>query len=61
MNAREEILTRIRTALADVPAGLTPEEDVPVTWRYGQPLATPDVPPVYCRKAMSSGPFSTGR
>ena len=43
MNAREEILTRIRTALADVPAGLTPEEDVPVTWRYGQPLATPDV------------------
>lgn len=35
MSAKEEILARIRTALADVPDA-PPEEDVPIAWRYGQ-------------------------
>ena len=30
-------------------------------WRSVAPLATPVVPPVYCRNATSSGPISTGR
>lgn len=42
MSARSEILTRIRKALADVPA-LTPEEDVPQDWVYGRPTVMPDI------------------
>lgn len=42
MSARSEILTRIRKALADVPA-LPPEEDVPQDWVYGRPTAMPDI------------------
>ncbi|MGO4956632.1 LutC/YkgG family protein [Luteococcus sp. Sow4_B9] len=42
MNAREEILGRVRTALADVQA-TNPVEDVPVAWAYEQPTAMPDV------------------
>lgn len=40
--AREAILSRIRTALADVP-GVPAEEDTPVPWSYGQPRALDDV------------------
>lgn len=42
MNAREEVLARVRAATADVTqkdAAL----DVPIAWVYGQPLATRDV------------------
>ncbi len=42
MNAKNEILGRIRRALADVPK-LSPEEDVPVDWVHGQPLDTADI------------------
>ena len=35
-SAKEEILRRIRTALADIP-DLPPEQDVPVAWEYGRP------------------------
>ena len=42
MSAREEILRRVRTATADVNVS-DPALDVPVHWRYGQPLSTPDV------------------
>lgn len=42
MSAKEEILGRIRSALSDVPKS-TPEQDVPIEWRYVQPLATVDV------------------
>ncbi len=39
--AREAILARIRTALADVPT--TPAaEDTPIPWTYGQPTAVAD-------------------
>ncbi|MFN8225931.1 MAG: LUD domain-containing protein [Mycobacterium sp.] len=37
MSAREEILARIRTALADRP------EPPPVPWTYGQPVSTGDL------------------
>lgn len=39
MSAREEILGRIRGALADVPAG----EETPVPWEYAQPTPTGDL------------------
>lgn len=42
MNAREEILDRIRSATADVTQP-DPELDVPITWEYGRPLGTADV------------------
>lgn len=42
MSAREEILRRVRSATADVNVS-DPALDVPVHWRYGQPLSTPDV------------------
>lgn len=42
MSAKEEILGRIRTALADVPP-LDQEIDSPVDWRYHQVTAMPDV------------------
>nr|NLI49383.1 LUD domain-containing protein [Propionibacterium sp.] len=40
--AREAILSRIRTALADVP-GVPAAEDTPVPWTYGQPRVLDDV------------------
>ena len=40
--AREAILTRVRSALADVPA-VPAEQDTPVPWAYGQPRALDDV------------------
>ena len=42
MNAREEILSRIRTSLADV-VQPDPALDVPNPWVYGQPTAMPDI------------------
>ncbi|MDR1711185.1 MAG: lactate utilization protein C [Propionibacteriaceae bacterium] len=42
MNARDVIFSRIRTALADVP-NLPPEQDIPLDWKYGEPLALDDV------------------
>ncbi|GAB76719.1 L-lactate dehydrogenase complex protein LldG [Austwickia chelonae] len=42
MSAKEEILGRIRTALADVPP-VDHEVDSPVDWRYHQVTAMPDV------------------
>lgn len=42
MSARNVILGRIRRALADVPK-VSPEDDVPIDWEYGQPLPTVDV------------------
>lgn len=42
MNAREDVLRRIRAATADVTEA-DPAIDVPVVWDYGRPLATPDV------------------
>ncbi len=42
MNAREEILTRVRGALGDV---VQPDSavDVPIPWVYGKPTAMPDI------------------
>lgn len=42
MNAREEVLRRVRAATADV-AEPNPELDVPIDWTYGQALPTADV------------------
>ena len=42
MSARDEVLSRIRRATADVQES-RPEVDVPVDWTYGQPLPTADV------------------
>lgn len=41
-SAKDEILGRIRTALADIP-DLPPKEDVPVPWEYGRPTRTEGV------------------
>lgn len=40
--ARDEIIARIRTALADVPS-VSPEQDVPVPWEYHRPTRTEGV------------------
>ncbi len=42
MNAREEILGRVRAALADV-TELDPATDVPIGWEYGRATPMPDV------------------
>lgn len=42
MNARDEILRRVRRATADV-AEVDPAADTPVDWVYGRPLPTADV------------------
>lgn len=42
MNARDEILERVRNATRDV-ADRDPERDTPVEWVYGKPLPTPDI------------------
>lgn len=42
MSAREEILARVRTALADVTQP-DPALDVPIGWEYGRPTPMPDV------------------
>lgn len=42
MSSREIILSRIRKALGDVP-NLPPEQDIPLTWEYGKPLALDNV------------------
>ncbi|MFT4108076.1 LutC/YkgG family protein [Propionicimonas sp.] len=42
MSAREEILGRVRSALADVTQP-DPELDVPLTWEYGRATTMPDV------------------
>jgi L-lactate dehydrogenase complex protein LldG len=42
VNAREEILGRVRAALADV-VQPDPAADVPVAWEYGRATAMPDV------------------
>ena len=39
MNAKDEILQRVRKALVDVKE-TDPALDVPVAWRYEQPTAT---------------------
>ena len=42
MNAREEILNRVRGALGDV-VQPDPVLDVPIPWEYGRPTAMPDI------------------
>ena len=42
MNAREEILTRVRGALGDVVENDS-AVDVPIPWEYGRPTAMPDI------------------
>ena len=42
MNAREEILTRVRGALGDV-VEADSATDVPIPWTYGKPTAMPDI------------------
>ena len=42
MNAREEILTRVRGALGDIMQP-DPVLDVPIPWEYGKPTAMPDI------------------
>ena len=42
MNAREEILTRVRGALGDV-VEADSAIDVPIPWTYGKPTAMPDI------------------
>ena len=42
MSAREEVLSRVRTALVDVTEP-DPVLDVPIAWEYGRPLGTADV------------------
>lgn len=42
MNAREEVLARVRSALVDVTQP-DPALDVPIAWEYGRPTAMPDV------------------
>jgi L-lactate dehydrogenase complex protein LldG len=42
MSAREEILSRVRSALVDVTQP-DPALDVPIEWEYGRPTAMPDV------------------
>lgn len=42
MNAREEVLARVRGALADV-VQPDPALDVPIAWEYGRPAALPDI------------------
>ncbi len=42
-SAKEAILTRIRSALVDVPADVPPQVDAPVTWQYRQPTPMDDV------------------
>lgn len=42
MNAREEILTRVRGALGDV-VETDSAIDVPIPWVYGRPTAMPDI------------------
>ncbi len=42
MNARDEILGRVRSALADV-VQPDPVQDVPIEWEYGRPTPIPDV------------------
>ncbi len=39
MTARDEVLTRVRSALSDVPS----DADSPVDWEYGRPTDMPDV------------------
>ena len=46
MNAREEILGRIRQATSDV-VEKDPAADVPMTWTYGQPTPVADVLDVF--------------
>lgn len=46
MNAREEILGRIRQATSDV-VEKDPAADVPMTWAYGQPTPVTDVLDVF--------------
>ncbi|MEL4504678.1 lactate utilization protein C [Luteococcus sp. H138] len=49
MNAKDEILRRVRTALADVPAG-DAATDTPVVWTYEQPTAMDDVIGRFCER-----------
>jgi L-lactate dehydrogenase complex protein LldG len=42
MNAREEVLSRVRGALADI-VQPDPVADVPIAWEYGRATAMPDV------------------
>lgn len=42
MSARNEILSRVRGALADV-VQPDPALDVPIDWQYGRPTAMPDI------------------
>lgn len=54
MNAREEILGRIRRALADVEES-DPTVDVPVEWRHGQPTDLRDILDVFEENILDYG------
>ncbi|EPH02458.1 hypothetical protein HMPREF1531_01764 [Propionibacterium sp. oral taxon 192 str. F0372] len=43
MNAKDEILARVRSALRDVPGNVAVAEDSPVDWKYGQQVDVGDV------------------
>ena len=49
MNAKQEILARVRTALADVPR-LPAAEDVPIAWQFGRPVEVDDVLEVFAER-----------
>lgn len=52
MSAKEEILTRIRSALADVPAGVPVEQDAPVEWAYQQPVEVGNILDVFVQRVI---------
>lgn len=49
MNAKDEILARVRMSLRDVPTGDI-EADAPIDWRYGQPVEVGDVLDVFAER-----------
>ncbi len=49
MSAKDEVLARVRSALADVPANGI-EQDAPIGWQYGQPVEVGDVVEVFAER-----------
>lgn len=49
MNAKDEILARVRMALRDVPTGEI-EADAPIDWQYGRPVDVGDVLDIFAER-----------